>query len=71
MHILIGLAVATVLLIGWICGNVFACVFLTVGALFVAIVFSAAPAVGTIRLMCLACIFVIWVPFFIRSANRS
>ena len=35
MHILIGLVVATVLVIGWACGNLFACVFLSlpVGAL--------------------------------------
>jgi hypothetical protein len=47
MHILIGLAIATFLVIGWICGNVFACVFLTLGAVFLAIVFSAMPPVGS------------------------
>ena len=36
MEILIGLAVATVLVIGWVYGNVFACVFLTLGALLLA-----------------------------------
>ena len=33
MKILFGLAVATVLVIGWTYGNVFACVFLTLGTI--------------------------------------
>lgn len=36
MEILIGLAIATVAVIGWFYGNLFVCVFLTLGTLLVA-----------------------------------
>ena len=71
MHILIGLVVATVLVIGWACGNLFACVFLSLGALGLALAFSSVPAAGNIWLICFAIIFVIWVPFTIRHGARS
>ena len=47
MHILIGLGVATVLVIGWAAGNLFVCVFLTLGALGLGLLGGATPAAGT------------------------
>jgi hypothetical protein len=64
MHILIGLVVATVLVIGWACGNLFACVFLslpTIG-LFVFLAMQNHPAAA----WCLAALGAIWVPLGYR-----
>ena len=64
MHILIGLAVATVLIILWAQGNLFACVFLSIptglGALFF---ISDTPVIGLICVLLLAGI---WAPRYYR-----
>ena len=61
-HILIGMAVATVLIILWAQGSLFACVFLSIptglGLLFF---FSDTPVIGLICVLLLAGI---WVPRF-------
>jgi hypothetical protein len=71
MHILIGMAIASILIIGWAMGNLFCAVFL-----------SLAPAAGAIILLaqktgpspwalaCFALIAVIWAPIWLRAARH-
>ena len=70
MHILIGLAVATVIIILWAQGSLFACVFLSIptglGALFF---FSDTPVIGLICALLLAGI---WVPrYYLGRRERT
>jgi hypothetical protein len=60
MHVLIGLAAATLLAIGWFKGNVFVAAFLTLGQvtfLFLAFLFP----------VCLLTLPITWAPYFIRK----
>lgn len=64
MSILIGLGVATLLVIGWFVGSIFACVFLTLPVATATIVFAAqdtGPRIGWV-LVCLGIMVVIWAP---------
>jgi hypothetical protein len=70
MHILIGLVVATVLAIGWACGNLFACVFLSLPVGLLAIIYGATSVDGSRTgpvVLCLSILVAIWLPrTFIR-----
>jgi uncharacterized membrane protein len=75
MHILIGMAVATLLIIGVAVGNLFACVFLS---LLPAAYLALALTVGTTNsegwaIACFVLLCVIWVPRWLRlrAANRA
>jgi hypothetical protein len=69
LELLIGLVIATVAVIGWFYGNLFVCVFLTLGFVLLA-AFSAmlAPAGGAVIVLLVAVIMigVIWAPRFYR-----
>ncbi len=73
MEILIGLAIATVLVIGWAKGNLFACVFLSLGlllgALFSAVIMFSGQDWGAILfVICLALLAGVWGPryYYVR-----
>jgi hypothetical protein len=69
--ILIGLAVATLLVIGWGAGNLFVCVFLSLPVGLAAAVYGITSVDGSRTgpvLVCLALIGLIWVPRIIRTA---
>lgn len=71
MEILTGfavLAIATLLVIGWIYGSLFACVFLTLPALlmFGLAVMLDGPAAPYFQIGCAVLVAAIWVPFVIR-----
>jgi hypothetical protein len=67
IHILIGLAVATVLIILWASGNLFACVFLSIppalGLLIIAM--RTDPALPIYPQLCFGSLAVIWLPRFL------
>lgn len=68
MEILIGLGIATVLVIGWFFGNMFACVFLTLGtlgAVTFCFLFGQQVAAGAI-LAGIVALCVVWAPRTIR-----
>lgn len=69
MHILIGLVIATFLVIGWACGNVFACVFLTLGGLFCMLVGGLLRGEPGVFVMTGAMLVIIWAPIGIRMSN--
>jgi len=63
MHVLFGLAVATVLIIGWGYGNLFACVFLSIPVTLGLLVFIAqTPASPGWALACGMLLAAIWAP---------
>jgi hypothetical protein len=66
IEILVGLLIATVAVLGWIAGNLFVCVFLTLPV--AALGFIAATNAGNgIWLMgCIAAILIIWAPRQLR-----
>jgi hypothetical protein len=68
MEILIGLAIATVAVIGWLYGNLFVCVFLTlpVAALCVLSTTSNGPDASSWTVGCIVTLIIIWAPFVIR-----
>jgi hypothetical protein len=68
MEILIGLTVATLLVIGWIYGNLFVCVFLTLPLLLLFCLAAAlnGPAAPYYLVGCPVLLFAIWAPFVIR-----
>jgi hypothetical protein len=73
MEILIGLALATVAVIGWFYGNLFVCVFLTLGALlgggfglFLAAVGEPQSGV-TLFLVSLVLVGIAWAPRLYRQ----
>ena len=73
IHILIGLAVATVLIILWASGNLFACVFLSIPAGLGLLIFTVQDARGSPNhwiwaLACAALLAGIWVPRYYRHA---
>lgn len=75
MHILIGLAVATVLIILWAQGNLFACVFLSIptalGLLLFAVQDAArSPDHVTWAFVCAALLAGIWAPRYWRYPSR-
>ena len=74
MHILIGLAVATVIIILWAQGSLFACVFLSIptglGALILAVQDElTAPNHVAHALFCALLLLVIWAPRFYRGTR--
>ena len=80
MEILIGLAIATVAAIGWFYGNLFVCVFLSLGTLllggFGVLIASAAnadaqPYGGLILLGSVLLLMVIWLPRQYRQGRLS
>ena len=70
MHILIGLSVATVILILWARGNLFACVFLSISIVLVAVmVVTEMPGIGLICVLLLAGI---WAPrYYLGRRERT
>jgi membrane protein implicated in regulation of membrane protease activity len=67
MHILIGMAVATLLIIGCFAGNLFVCVFLSLApALGALIFFAQTPAQPGWGLVCIGVVCVIWLPRYLR-----
>jgi hypothetical protein len=69
MHILIGLVVATVLVIGWAAGNLFACVFLSLptGALGLYSLLFINTGAGFLGVLaCAAVLCGIWAPYGYR-----
>ena len=73
MHILIGMAVATVLIILWASGNLFACVFLSIppalGLLIIAM--RTDPALPIYPQLCFGSLAVIWTPRFLHRRARN
>jgi hypothetical protein len=67
MHILIGMAIVSLLIIGCFVGNLFVCVFLSLTPAVGALIFLAqtTPQPGW-ALACLAVICVIWLPRYLR-----
>lgn len=65
MAVLIGLAVATVLAIGWGYGNLVAAVFLTLGVIVLVAIFSA-PANVMVSSIGVGLLVVVWTPFTVR-----
>jgi len=66
MHILIGMAVATVLIILWAQGSLFACVFLSLAPALGALIFLIqSPHASPWWLACVALIVVIWTPRYV------
>jgi hypothetical protein len=64
MTILVGLVIATFLVIGWACGSIFACVFMTLPVAVVALIFAfqdTGARTGSM-MICLGIIAVIWAP---------
>lgn len=64
MAILLGLCVATLLVIGWFVGSIFACVFMTLPVAAVGLIFAlqdTGARTGWV-LVCLGIIAVIWAP---------
>jgi hypothetical protein len=67
MIVLIGLTVATLLIIGCFAGNLFVCVFLSLApALGALIFFAQTPPQPGWGLVCIAVICVIWLPRYLR-----
>lgn len=69
MEILIGLAIAAMLVLGWFAGNGFVCVFLTLPVALVGLysLLSVNTAAGALALFAsVAVICVIWAPFYYR-----
>jgi hypothetical protein len=69
VELLTGLLIATMLVVGWACGSIFACVFLTLPVALVALlcaVQDSGPRIGSV-LICLAIIAVIWTPAKLRK----
>ena len=67
MHILFGLAVATVLVIGWFAGNLFVCVFLSLPLGAIAAVFLLqTPSNGLWALVFAALVAGVWMPRYLR-----
>ena len=66
MHILIGFAIATLLIIGWARGNLFCCVFLNLGTaagVLFGLLFMETPPIGvTIIVVCLVLTGIVWAP---------
>ena len=66
MHILIGLAVATVIIILWAQGNLFACVFLSIptglGLLVFILQDERSPKHVDNALLCIVILLIIWAP---------
>ena len=63
LHALVGLTVATILIIGWGYGNLFACVFLTIPITLGLLVFAVkTPAAPGWALTCMVLLAVIWLP---------
>jgi len=68
MTILVGLAVATLLIMGWITGNRFVCVFLSLPVVGVAILALATHAPATPVAVCVGILLAIWAPLFAGRA---
>ena len=70
MHILIGLAVATVIIILWARGNLFACVFLSIpiGLLMLLMIADTGDGLKALlsAMVCAGLLAVIWVPRYWR-----
>ena len=71
MHILIFMAVATVLIILWAQGNLFACVFLSIVPALGFLIFAIqdrtdSPGSPAWMLICAVSLAVIWVPLYLR-----
>jgi hypothetical protein len=71
MHFLIGamigLAIATVLIIGWAAGNLFACVFLSIPTALAMLIFAIqSPSNVGWTLACAGALCIIWTPYMAR-----
>ena len=68
LHIIIGLVIATVLVMGWAGGNLFACVFLSlpVGLAAIICALQAKQDMWGAFVACLVILAVIWLPRHIR-----
>jgi hypothetical protein len=69
MELLIGLLIATVIVLGWWLGLMFVCVFLTLADVLVAVVLAASGVQGMPVFMCLVVGIIIWVPRWIGLAR--
>ena len=71
LHILIGLFLATLLVLGWISGNLFVCTFLTLPALGLMFIGLTSGADHTLAAQAALLLLVIWAPGFAqREAHR-
>jgi len=71
MTILVGLVIATVLVLGWARGNIFVVIFLTLGCLLGAGIIGAFERNPEARLPAAVMIAVIWAPLAIRRQMRA
>jgi hypothetical protein len=69
MELLIGLLIATVIVLGWWAGALFLCVFLTLADVMVAAVLAASGVEGMPVFICLVVGVLIWVPRWIALAR--
>ena len=75
MHILIGLAIATVLVIGWWHGNLFVCVFATLPiSMFMAAVLAGGPDPNhqsiVLFMLSLGALVLVWLPRYLQRRRR-
>jgi hypothetical protein len=69
MELLIGLLIATVIVLGWWLGSLFVCVFLTLADVLLATVLAASGVEGMPVFLCLVVGIIIWVPRWIGQAR--